>query len=252
MPLSDEQWAALARDFRRAAARSAPGWTDANASDPGVALLQLLAFALEDLAYRADTASPHAGTIAELVGRRAAALAAAWSSVGDDCGGGLRRVRYFSGKLLDADDFHAEQDYLLERLSRRNRLLYGAGVVAGLEVGVGADESGQHVEIAPGLAFDPRGHEIFVDACCRLALPPSAGELLVQIAYRERPCRSVPALTADPSADAEAMEPTRIAETFEASVAPAPLDDAVCIARLRSTRGRWRIDRSFAAKRLTR
>ena len=94
MPLSDEQWAALARDFRRAAARSAPEWTDANTGDPGTTVLELLGYALEDLVYRTGAATPHGRKIAEDVGRSAAALAAAWGSesAGDDCGGGLRRV----------------------------------------------------------------------------------------------------------------------------------------------------------------
>ncbi len=106
--------------------------------------------------------------------------------------------------------------------------------------------------IAPGLAFDPRGREIFVDACCRIALPSSAVALLVQLAYRERPCRSVPASATDSGTDADTMEATRIAETFEASVAPAPIDDAVSIARLRCTRGRWRVDPAFKAQHVRR
>lgn len=254
MPLSDEQWAALARDFRRAAARSAPEWTDANTHDPGTTVLELLAYALDDLVYRTGAATPHGHRIAEEVGRRAAALAAAWGndSGGDDCGDGLQRVRYFFGKLLDAAEFQAEQDYLLGRLSRRNRLLYGAGIVDGLEVSVATDGDGPHVVVAPGLAFDPRGREIFVDACCRVALPAADDALLVQLAYRERPCRRVPALTGDSGVGADVAEPTRIAETFEASLAPAPVADALSVARVRSTRGHWRVDRSFKAQRVRR
>ncbi len=251
MPLSDEQWAALARDFRGAAARFAPQWTDANTDDPGTTVLELLAYALDDLVYRTGAATPHDGRrIAEEVGRRAAALAAAWGSdgAGDDCGSGLRRVRYFSGQLLDADDLRTEQGYLLDRLGRRNRLLYGAGVVDGLEVAVADGGDGPHVVVAPGLAFDPRGREIFVDACCRLALPAADAVLLVQLAYRERPCRRVAALTGGSGIGADATEPTRIAETFEAILGPAPVADAVSVARVRRMRGRWRVDRSFQAQ----
>ena len=256
MPLSDEQWAALARDFRRAAARSAPEWTDANTHDPGITVLEVLGYALAELGYRTGTgnASPQARALAADIASRATALAAAYGSdgKGDDCGDGLQRVRYFFGKLLDAAEFQAEQDYLLGRLSRRNRLLYGAGIVDGLEVSVATDGDGPHVVVAPGLAFDPRGREIFVDACCRMALPAADDALLVQLAYRERPCRRVPALTGDSGIGADVAEPTRIAETFEASLAPAPVADALSVARVRSTRGHWRVDRSFKAQRVRR
>ncbi len=82
MPLSDDQWAALARDFRRAAARSAPEWTSSNTGDPGITVLELFAHALDDLVYRTGAATPHARALAEDVVRRAAALAAAPASAG--------------------------------------------------------------------------------------------------------------------------------------------------------------------------
>ena len=56
----------------------------------------------------------------------------------------------------------------------------------------------------------------------------------------------------DSGATPDTTEPTRIDETFEASVVPAASDDAVSLARLRCTRGRWRVDRSFRAKRVRR
>jgi hypothetical protein len=49
-----------------------------------------------------------------------------------------------------------------------------------------------------------------------------------------------------------ALEPTRIAETFEASLAPAPIADALSVARVRRTRGRWRVDPAFKAQRVRR
>lgn len=254
MPLSDDEWAALARDFRRAVARSAPEWTNSKTGDPGITILELFTFVLDNLVYRTGAATPRVRALAEEVVRRAAALAAGpgTGDADDDCGGGLRRVRYFSGKLLDASDLQAEQDYLLDRLSRRNRLLYGSGIVDGLDVTVASDGDGPHVEIAPGLAFDLRGREIFVDGGCRIALASSDVALLVQLAYRERPCRAVPASTINPGSDPAALQATRVAETFEASVAPAPIEGAVSIARLRCTRGRWRIDPTFKAQRVRR
>ena len=38
---------------------------------------------------------------------------------------GPKRVRYFSGQLLSADDFNAEQDYFRGKQKTLNRLLLG-------------------------------------------------------------------------------------------------------------------------------
>ena len=259
MPLDDEQWSALARELRRAAARVAPGWTDSGTHDPGVTMLELLAYALADLRHRTSALSPHARAVAQEVAQHAAALAATpgSGSEGDDCGSGLQRVRYVAGKLFDAADFQAEQGYLLDRLSRRNRLLHGAGVVDGLGVTVEPDADGARVVVAPGLAFDPRGREIFVGACCRLTLPAANAALLVQLSYRERACRSV-AIAGEAVDDGRrrrresATQPTRIVETFDATLAAAPAADAVSVARVHRLRGRWRVDPKFAVPRVRR
>jgi hypothetical protein len=115
MPLSDERWAALARDFRRAAVRAAPEWTGSNTHDPGITVLEVLGYALAELGYRsgAGGATPQARALAADIAGRATALAAAGGGdgAGDDCGGGLQRVRYFAGKLLDADELQSEQNH---------------------------------------------------------------------------------------------------------------------------------------------
>ena len=251
MPLNDEQWRALARDFRRAVARVAPEWTDSGTHDPGVTVLELLAYALADLRYREGASSPDARALARDVARRAAALALAF---GDDSGGGLRRVDYFAGMLLAVDDFRVEQNYLLDRLNRRNRLLHGVGIVAGLQVTVQADTVGPRVVIAPGLAFDTDGREIFVDAPYHLMLPAPGAALLVQVAYREHPCRSVVSVASGPldptDAPTETTRPSRIVETFDATLAPVAAANAVTIARVRSVRGHWRVDPKFEAHRV--
>jgi len=75
MPLSDDDWSALARALRCAAARHAPGWTGANTHDPGITILELLAYALEDLAFRNDRLSSDARAIARKVAEHAGAIA---------------------------------------------------------------------------------------------------------------------------------------------------------------------------------
>jgi hypothetical protein len=245
MPLDDEQWSALARELRGATARAAPGWTDSGGHDPGVTVLELLAYALADLRHRSSALSPHARGLAQEVARHAAALATTTASNDDDVGGGLRRVSYFAGQLLGVDDFQTEQDYLLDRLSRRNRLLHGAGIVDGLAVTVEPGDGAPGIVIAPGLAFDPRGREICVDAPCRLALPAATAALLVQLTYREQQCASVVAPAGTPrdaTADDAAGRPSRVVETFAATLAEAPSADAVTLAQLHRLRGRWRVD----------
>jgi hypothetical protein len=255
MPLNDKQRATLARDLQRAIARVAPDWTDVGTHDPGITMLQLLAFTLDALQYRHAALAPHARLLARDVATRAAALAAALDGTSDDCGGGLARVNYFTGMVLGSDDFSAEQDYLRHRLNRLNRLLHGSGVVTGLAVGVAGTGSAGSVTIAPGFALDRAGNEICVDVPCTLALPTTGTALLVLLSYREQPCRSVPATsgpldpTGDPGSSARA---TRIAETFDATLAALPVADAVALARVVRVRGRWRVDPAFKTPRVGR
>ena len=70
-----------------------------------------------------------------------------------------RRPRYFTGQLLTAEDFEAEQSYLLGGRRSDTRHLHGFGVVCGL----GVTPSGKGgVTVGPGLAIDGLGREIVV------------------------------------------------------------------------------------------
>ena len=249
MPLSDDEWSALARGLRRAAARVAPGWTDANAHDPGVTVLELLAYALEDLAYRNDRLSDDARVVARTIVERASTIAArdggqANTPPGRIEDGALVRPRFFAGELLTADDLQAEQDYVRERIDRRNRALVGAGIVEGLAVTVDDAGGGAQVVVAPGLAFDRFGREIFVGCAQRVALRSTATTLLVCVAYRERAERFTPAPVNAGGID-DVWQANRIVETFEVSLVATPADDALPVARLRRLRGRWRVDPRF-------
>jgi hypothetical protein len=73
----------------------------------------------------------------------------------------LKRIRYFTGKLLSAEDFKGEQEYLIARLRRHNRFLHGWGVVAGLTVDLA---HGDTVVIQPGLAIDCAGNELVLES----------------------------------------------------------------------------------------
>jgi len=70
-----------------------------------------------------------------------------------------RRPRYFSGQLLTAEDFEAEQSYHLEARRRDTRHLHGWGVVSGLDV---TPSSSGGVVVEPGLAIDGMGRAIVI------------------------------------------------------------------------------------------
>lgn len=70
------------------------------------------------------------------------------------------RNRYFQGKLLTAEDFLQEQQYMNDKRRLMNRWAAGAGIVAGLEV-IKVDDYSISLEM--GLALDYTGREIMVD-----------------------------------------------------------------------------------------
>ena len=114
------------------------------------------------------------------------------------------------------------------------------------------DNAGSRLVIAPGLAFDPHGNEIYVDQPVALPLSTQGAALFVLLHYVERPCRHVPVMSSDPLDTTDGVsstQPSRVAETFSAEVAPTLAVDAVAIARLRQVRGRWRSDSTFDAGR---
>jgi hypothetical protein len=70
-----------------------------------------------------------------------------------------RRLNYFSGRLLTAEDYQAEQSYWLGKHRSHARQLHGSGVVCGL----GVTPSGSSgVTVEPGLAIDGFGRDIVV------------------------------------------------------------------------------------------
>lgn len=70
-----------------------------------------------------------------------------------------QRNRYFYGKLLTAEDFIVEQNYFNSKIRLINSLLFGSGVITGLNV-IKADESS--VAVDSGMALDCAGREIIV------------------------------------------------------------------------------------------
>jgi hypothetical protein len=242
--LSKEQWQSLANAMVREMARVVPDWTTHNTHDPGLTVLELLAYALTDMQYRSNTLDANGRALARRVAQLAEPLVGLTGT--GDCPPGLQRVNFFSGQLLSVADFTAEQDYVRHKIHRRNRVLHGAGVVTGLHVTLERTGSSAKVVIAPGLAFNPRGEEIEVSVPTALTLPPQGKALLVLLHYAEQPCRPLPPMATDPQAGPqEDVSFSRITETFSATLAPNPDATAIALARLSFSRGRWALDRKF-------
>jgi hypothetical protein len=174
----------------------------------------------------------------------------------------LSRLNYFFGRLLSVDDFRQEQQYQLDSRRRHNQLLHGVGVVSGLQVTV-SGAANPRVQVQPGVALDCLGREVAVVDTLEAVLPPGR-VLYVSVHYVERLVDEVPvpgALGAEGG-----MQPGRIEEDAELVLElqdplaahphprgawrPCGRDHAVPIGRLRSSGGRWRVDRAYKEPRV--
>jgi hypothetical protein len=125
----------------------------------------------------------------------------------EDSLGKMKRVRYFSGQLLSAEDFETEQRYFREKSKRHNRHLHGSGVVFGLEVGI----EDRKVHISPGFALDCTGEEIAVPEAVRIDPPEGQRFVFLMIAYEERKSDPVPG---HGGSEDDTMMPSRIEEGY--------------------------------------
>jgi hypothetical protein len=74
----------------------------------------------------------------------------------------IQRVRYFDGEYLRAGDFQAEQAYHIEMRRRLNMALHLFGIVEGLQLQGSGTGGPSVVSIAPGMAIDAYGREMFL------------------------------------------------------------------------------------------
>ncbi|MGE0811695.1 MAG: hypothetical protein AB7O28_17670 [Vicinamibacterales bacterium] len=113
----------------------------------------------------------------------------------------FQRTRYFSGRMLSAEDLQREQDYHRDKGRLHNRLLHGWGVVDGLQVSVDRGS----IVLSPGVALDCAGHELVLPDPVRLPLPRRAGRYVLTLRYTET--------AVDPSPDPDGgMPPGAIRE----------------------------------------
>jgi hypothetical protein len=137
------------------------------------------------------------------------------------------RNNYFTGKLMGAADFIADQSYHAEKLRHHNARLHGSGVVCGLGVHQHPNEDcrPRYVVIEPGSALDCCGHEILVtdEEILDVAHHPSVVDrandgrlhtLQVVACYRECPTEEVPVLYDDCGCDDTQCAANRILESY--------------------------------------
>lgn len=240
--IGDERMRSLVSDLNNAVRALDPAWTNASDTDPGVSLLELMAFLAENLLYRFNEI-PDRGRMAAL---RAAAVL---STLSRSCTAEytpLTRPTYASGQLLDAATLIAEQEYHRQKVRLHNRTLHGVGIVSGLGVQVESASSpdGVRIIVEPGYAIDPCGEELAVRARATLVLPTDVSEVFVSLRYLERPCDEV----APSAAGGQAF--ARIEEDCVIGLGRAVLPRSLAIARLIRADDEWSVDTSYVPLRV--
>jgi hypothetical protein len=146
-----------------------------------------------------------------------------------------KRNHYFYGKLMDVAQFDKEQSYLNQKRWLLNRLMFGGGIICGLDVVVDPKDKNM-LRLEPGVALDALGHEIVVpepvhfnprqltDEKGRPAgKPVDDVEVELCLAYAEKPTDLVPVLVADCDAPGHCAAST-VREGFRVLVRKAPAD----------------------------
>jgi hypothetical protein len=137
-----------------------------------------------------------------------------------------KRLRYFHGQFLHAQDFVDEQNYQLDRLRRASSLSIKPGVVEGLEVVI-KDADAAQVEVQKGKAVDKDGRQLVLSAPTQLSLAGFSGQMaLIALYYAEQETDTAPDGTPGATRFYEAPQVTPVAEDQ-----PLP-DAAIPLARL--------------------
>lgn len=142
----------------------------------------------------------------------------------------FERLNYYFGKLMTVRDFQAEQSYFNEKRWLLNRFGLGWGVLCGLQVKP-CPGSSSKVRIAPGVAVDQYGHEIWVRQ-----------EHVVDLAEIARDDEMVPASPPDPPYCYVSLK------YFECDAEPSPLPveecgafDTECVYNRRQERFKFKV-----------
>jgi len=215
-----------------------PGWTGATSGDPGVTLLELMAWLAEGIEWHVlDTRQ------ALLL----AAIRAGLDRLAPPCDPGSDvpvRVRYFEGGLLTAADLQDEQDYHRHKLQRVLHRLAGTGIVDGLAVTItGSGSSDVSIAVEAGSAVTPCGELLVVDPSRACTLATSGADGFVILVLEEVGVKPAP------SGSTGVTEATRIAERAAIVFAPRVPAEGVPLARLVRDDGGWAADATFTPPR---
>jgi hypothetical protein len=242
-PLDDEKLRRLLVEINATFARYVPGWTEQDASDPGITVVRLFAFLTENLIYRMDRLPPDRyQALLRAVERLLNAKPHSCASFS-----GLMRLRFFEGRLLTAEDFQQEQDYFREKSRQANRCLVGIGIVSGLKVTVDPDSAttdAPEIVVEPGCAIDPKGERLTVWAplCCKLKALPPVGYVVLR--YTEREVAPTTALQTE-VLDEAGMKMGRVEEGVAVAFEHEVTGFDLALARLERQGGVWRVDVGF-------
>ncbi len=176
------------------------------------------------------------------------------------CAPPVKRPNYFTGQILSADDFTAEQDYHRGKQRRHNLHCHGFGVVQGLKVSAAKKNGGCTVVIEPGFAIDSAGNEIQLCMKVTFRLPKSETAIQVGIRFAERLSDPIPIVS---NATSPSSQPSRVEEGCEVLLDPVSTPrgsraktgglgtspDVLTLARLVRNGRVWRVDRKFKAPR---
>jgi hypothetical protein len=169
----------------------------------------------------------------------------------------LKRVRYFAGQLITAEDMAEEQHYFRERVRRHNRLIHGCGVVAGLEISI----KHKLVKVSPGMALDCTGNEVTLCKAFEAHEPKDGEVLFITISYHEEETDPVPATDAPGS-----LQASRFEESCEVKFEDEdPCSDhetkkrwpacgrshGITLARIVRRHGKWKVDRDYRRPRVS-
>ncbi|MBK1660984.1 hypothetical protein [Paracraurococcus ruber] len=155
----------------------------------------------------------------------------------------LQRMYYEAGVMVGVEAMRAEQDYLLRRLARLQRMVLGSGTLYGLKVSIGTEtradgKQGATVAVAPGQAIDGLGREVLLPEAYAISLtdwiaaqPPTAleeafgdGALHLRVTLRaaDSPRGFQPSLATGLNIGTDAVVTSRVADSFLLELLPEP------------------------------
>ncbi len=236
--MTDKKLQRLAGDLGESVHRHTPDWTSFDESDPGITMLEVMAFLVEQLIQRGGpTSEGESAVLARLIDTLATLRGHGCVEPSD-----LTRVSYYSGQLLSASDFQLDQNYHRDKLRLHNLVLVGSGVVSGLEVSLddGSVPNAPVVSVEPGSAVAPNGELLVLcePRVCTFSTTVSGG--FVALRFSEHSVKRRGASEKPGGSQASRINEGVAIEFHEKSP-----PNSVAIARLARKGSRWVIDLKF-------